>query len=85
MFHADCVDFAVQQGWINYQVRGSVFTPIKKVTKTLLNLGFEEEYGNDLNQKHVVNFSYLLFCATNVLMLVLFVPREVHSRVKLSA
>ena len=62
-----------------------MFTPIKKVTKTLLNLGFEEEYGNDLNQKHVVNFSYLLFCATNVLMLVLFVPREVHSLVTLSA
>ncbi|MCW4628331.1 hypothetical protein [Marinomonas rhodophyticola] len=40
-----------------------------------MNLGFEDEFGNDLNQKHVVNFSYMMFCISSVLMLVVFTSR----------
>ena len=56
-------------------MRGIVFSSIKKIIEKLLNLGFEEEFGNDLNQKHVVNFSYMMFCISSVLMLVVFTSR----------
>ncbi len=39
-----------------------MFSPIKKILEKLLNFGFSDEFDNDLNQKHVVNFSYLAFC-----------------------
>ena len=55
-----------------------MFSSIKKITQTLLNLGFKDDYANDVNQKHVVNFSYLIFCSGSLLLLVLslqpFVP-----------
>lgn len=49
-----------------------MFFSTKKLIKKLINLGFVDEFDNDLNQKHVVNFSYLLFCISSLLMLVFF-------------
>ncbi|MFQ3187322.1 MAG: diguanylate cyclase (GGDEF)-like protein [Marinomonas primoryensis] len=56
-----------------------MFSPIKKMTKKLLNLGVIDEFGNDLNQKHVVNFSYLMFCASCLSMVVMFFYRQMPS------
>lgn len=53
-----------------------MFLSIKKTIDKLLNIGFEDEFGNDLNQKHVVNFSYMMFCASCLLMLVVFSLRH---------
>lgn len=52
---------------------------IKKTINKLLNIGFEDEFGNDLNQKHVVNFSYMMFCTSCLLMLVVFSFRQMSS------
>lgn len=57
-------------------MRGIVFSSIKKIIEKLLNLGFEDEFGNDLNQKHVVNFSYMMFCLSCLLMFVVFATRH---------
>ena len=56
-----------------------MFFSIKKMTKKLLNLGFADEFGNDLNQKHVVNFSYLMFCVSCLFMIVTFFYRQIPS------
>ncbi|QUX91595.1 GGDEF domain-containing protein [Marinomonas sp. A3A] len=56
-----------------------MFSSIKKIIYKLLNIGFEDEFGNDLNQKHVVNFSYMMFCISCVFMLVVFSLRQMSS------
>ncbi|UTW01135.1 GGDEF domain-containing protein [Marinomonas rhizomae] len=56
-----------------------MFSMIKKTINKLLNIGFDDEFGNDLNQKHVVNFSYMMFCASCLLMLVVFSFRQMSS------
>ncbi|ETX11809.1 diguanylate cyclase [Marinomonas ushuaiensis DSM 15871] len=50
-----------------------MFNTIKKLIDKLLNLGFADDFGNDLNQKHVVSFSYLAFCSGCLIVLFLFV------------
>ena len=56
-----------------------MFSTIKKTIDKLLNIGFEEEFENDLNQKHVVNFSYMMFCTSCLFMLVVFSLRQMSS------
>ncbi|NVK75403.1 MAG: GGDEF domain-containing protein [Oceanospirillaceae bacterium] len=53
-----------------------MFSFMNNMIKRLLTLGFDDQYGNDLNQKHVVNFFYMMFAAFSVLMLVIFVFRQ---------
>ncbi|BDX02562.1 hypothetical protein MACH16_13100 [Marinomonas pontica] len=60
-------------------MRGIVFSSIKQLIKTLLNLGFDDEFGNDLNQKHVVNFSYMMFCLSCLFMIAVFSFRQMYS------
>lgn len=57
-------------------IRNAVFLSIKTMIGKLLNLGFTDEFGNDLNQKHVVNFSYLMFCVSCLVMIVVFLFRQ---------
>ena len=45
----------------------------------LLNFGVEDEFGNDLNQKHVVNFSYIAFCVVCFVISVTFFSRQMTS------
>lgn len=56
-----------------------MFFSIKKIIGKLLNLGFTDAFGNDLNQKHVVNFSYLMFCVSCLVMVVVFLFRQMPS------
>jgi diguanylate cyclase (GGDEF)-like protein len=51
---------------------------MKKTINRLLNLGFVDEFGNDLNQKHVVSFSYLAFCSSCLIVLVLLISNQMH-------
>lgn len=44
----------------------------KKLIENFFNFGLADESGNNLNQKHVVNFSCLVFCAKCFLMFVFF-------------
>ncbi|NLQ16931.1 GGDEF domain-containing protein [Marinomonas sp. M1K-6] len=53
-----------------------MFSLTKKTIEKLLNIGFEDEYDNDVNQKHVVNFSYLMFCVSGLLLLIVFFSRN---------
>ncbi len=52
---------------------------IRNAINTLLNFGIEDEFGNDLNQKHVVNFSYIAFCVVCFILSVLFLSRQMTS------
>ncbi|MBR7887947.1 GGDEF domain-containing protein [Marinomonas sp. A79] len=56
-----------------------MFASIKTTINKLLNLGFDDEFDNDLNQKHVVNFSYMMFCASSLFMLVVFATRSMYA------
>ncbi|NLU99765.1 GGDEF domain-containing protein [Marinomonas sp. UCMA 3892] len=56
-----------------------MFSSIKKIIGKLLDIGFEDEFGNDLNQKHVVNFSYMMFCISCLFMLIVFSLRQMSS------
>ncbi|MCV2402683.1 GGDEF domain-containing protein [Marinomonas sp. C2222] len=50
-----------------------MYFPIQKTLEKYLNIGFAKgDTGNDLNQKHVVNFSYLLFFASCLVLLLFF-------------
>lgn len=60
-------------------MRDTVYISIKKIIDKWLNIGFEEEFENDLNQKHVVNFSYMMFCLSSLLMVAVFSLREISS------
>ena len=60
-------------------MRDTVFSSIKKTIDKLLNIGFEDEFGNDLNQKHVVNFSYMMFCISCLFMVIVFSVRQIPS------
>ncbi|KZN13290.1 GGDEF domain-containing protein [Marinomonas sp. TW1] len=49
-----------------------MFSSLKKIIHTILHFGFKDDYANDVNQKHVVNFSYLIFCFASVFLIVMF-------------
>ncbi|MGJ8646879.1 MAG: GGDEF domain-containing protein [Marinomonas colpomeniae] len=57
-------------------IRNTVFSLTKKTIDKLLNSGFADEFDNDLNQKHVVVFSYLVFAISCFSMLVFFFLRQ---------
>lgn len=56
-----------------------MFSSIKQFINTLLNIDFEDEFGNDLNQKHVVNFSYMIFCVGCLFLIAVFTFRQMYS------
>lgn len=62
-----------------------MFSSIKQFINTLLNIGLEDEFGNDLNQKHVVNFSYMIFCVGCLFLIAVFAFRQMYSVTILSS
>ncbi|PYF83010.1 diguanylate cyclase (GGDEF)-like protein [Marinomonas alcarazii] len=62
-----------------------MFSSVKQFINALLHINFEDEFENDLNQKHVVNFSYMIFCVGCLLLIAVFTFRQMYSVTILSS